>query len=387
MGKCISIFSTIVICLSLYANLQAQTRSAQMIMSQGIKDIGHYDLASSNLKSFVIKMDYGASNIAKQLSNFSVLGATIYSIDLVYTDFPKGQDLSKLNLSRIQEMERFYPLLVQNPLIKWNILRQTDCNSEHEARGLFHGIVIYYLQSMSTTNLSSASNKLENYLPEKINPLQAKKILDTMSKPTVIKVFDRHPQWKNAVLIIDLTSSMIPYNSQVALWQMLHGNCNMISEIVMFNDGNSAPRNVKKVGSTGGIYHGINMSYENLRKMSIMVCESGLGNDDFPENDLEAVLFAINKNPNAAQYILVADNDAPPRDMALLRFIHKPIRVVMCGAENGILPEYLEIARKTGGSVHTISKDIDDLIKKREGEVFTIGFQRFKISAGHVQVF
>ena len=134
-------------------------------------------------------------------------------------------------------------------------------------------------------------------------------------------------------------------------------------------------------------YHAFWVSAWVLCKIVQVICGSDLGNDDFPENDLEAYLFAINKNPNAAQYILVADNYSPPRDMALLSFIHKPARVVMCGAESGILPEYLEIARKTGGSVHTISKDIDELIKKREGEVFTIGFQRFKISAGHVQVF
>lgn len=387
MKTCVLSFFGVLFLSTFTPLLIAQNRSAHEILAQGAKDIGRYTAGNNELKTFIVKMGYGESSISQQLSRFNVLGATIHSIDLVYSDFPKGQDLSKLNLSRIQEMERFHPVFVQNPLIKWTIFRQTDCKTESYARNLFHGIVVYYQEAITSEFVRNANDDLEKYLPVKITPLTARKILDTISRPTVVNVFDRQTSWKNAMLIVDLTSSMIPYNSQVVLWQLLHGDRGMIKEVVMFNDGNSAPKSAKKVGRTGGIYYNKNLSFDSLRVMSMLVCRNGLGNRDFPENDLEAVLFAINKNPNAGEYILVADNDAAPRDMDLLVKINRPIRVVLCGAENGILPEYLEIARKTGGSVHTISDDIIDLMKKREGEVFSVGYRMFKIVAGRIQAY
>ena len=380
----LSIFSVLFLS-SFNVFVKAQNRSAQEILAQGSKDIGRYSSENTELKTFVVKMGYGESSISQQLARFNVLGATIHSIDLVYSDFPKGQDLSKLNLSRIQEMERFHPISVQNPLIKWTIWRQTECSSEQEAKGLFHGIIVYYQEPISTDFVNNATTDLNKYLPIKMTPIIAKKILDTISRPTVVNVFNRQTRWKNAVLIVDLTSSMIPYNSQVVLWQLLHSERGLIKEVVMFNDGNSAPQRAKHVGKTGGLYHGQHLSFDSLRNMSLTACRNGLGNRDFPENDLEAVLFAIKKNPNAGEYILVADNDAAPRDMALLSKINRPIRVVLCGAENGILPEYLEIARSTGGSVHTITDDIIDLMKRREGEVFSVGYRRFKIVSGRIQ--
>jgi hypothetical protein len=235
--------------------------------------------------------------------------------------------------------------------------------------------------------VKEVNTNLNNYLPKNITKELARKIMDTIKKPTVKEVFKRQKNWNNAVLIVDLTTSMIPYNSQVILWQLLNSERGFFKEVVMFNDGDSAPEKSKKVGKTGGIYHEKNISFEALRKTSFEVCQNGIGNSDFPENDLEAVLFAIEKNPNAGEYILIADNDAPPRDMSLLNKISRPIRIVLCDTESGILPEYLEIARRTAGSVHTITDDILDLMKRKEGEVFFVGNRRFKISSGRIRLF
>lgn len=367
-------------------NLNAQSRSAQSIINQRIVNVDQYEFYDGDLETFKVEMGFGSAAILEQLKDFQVLGQTINHIDLVYTDFPKGANLKTLNLNRIKEIEQFFPILVQNPLIKWNIIRQTNCQTEVAARTFFHGVIIYYEASSSKEFLKEVATKLDNYLPKDPSKIVAQKIIDTMSKPTINNVLNRQNQWTNTVLIVDLTSSMIPYNSQIALWQLLNADKGVIKEIVMFNDGDSAPIEAKIPGKTGGIYHLKSINYQAIRSESRKVCHNGLGNNDQPENDLEAVLFSIEKNPNASEYILIADNDAPPRDMELLDKIYRPIRIILCDTDKGILPEYLEIARKTGGSVHTMKEDIVDLIKKKEGETIIAGGKKYKIINSRILV-
>jgi hypothetical protein len=379
---CLIMWVTLFQLLCLNAN--AQSRSAEEISNQPIQNVEQYSPSKKTSKSFVVKMGFGNADILEQLEDFQVIGATIDHIDLVYTDYPKGANLKKLNFNRIKEMEKFHPVLVSNPLIKWNIIRQIGCRTEIEARSYFHGIIVYYEMYSDVDYVEKVNTKLEKYLPNNLNKELAQRILDTIKKPTVNEVFKRHKYWSNAVLIVDLTTSMIPYNSQVVLWQLLNTDRGFFKEVVMFNDGDSAPEHAKEIGKTGGIYYDKNVSFETLRKNSIKVCRNGLGNADFPENDLEAVLFAIKQNPNANEYILIADNDAPPRDMELLDKIYRPIRIILCDTDKGILPEYLEIARRTGGSVHTIKEDLVDLIKQKEGQIFTAGGRKYAVKDGRV---
>jgi hypothetical protein len=366
--------------------LKAQSRSAQSIINQRNVNISQYEINTDELETFKVEMGFGSADIMEQLKDFQVVGQTIHHIDLVYSDYPKGANLKTLNLNRIKEIEKFFPVLVENPLIKWRIIRQTACQSEVEARSFFHGVVVYYEATSSPEFLKEVSVNLDKYLPIEPSKIVAQKIFDTMRKPTVNTVLSRQKNWSNAVFIVDLTSSMIPYNSQIALWQLLNTENGLIKEIVMFNDGDSAPIEAKTPGKTGGIYHLKSINYKAIRNESRKVCTNGLGNNDQPENDLEAVLFAIEKNPNASEYILVADNDAPPRDMELLDKIYRPIRIILCDTDKGILPEYLEIARKTGGSVHTLKEDIVDLIKKKEGETIVAGGRKYKVKNGRILV-
>jgi len=379
-----SFFATIVFCS---IPSFGQKRTAEQLIQQKNIPISQYEFSESELQSFSIEMSFGSTEIISKLTKLKDIGATIHRVDMVYTDFPKGCDLTNLNFNRIKEIEKIHPILVQNMLIPWKIIRQTGCKTEEEARTYFHGIIVYFQENASSGFVKEVNTNLNNYLPKNITKELARKIMDTIKKPTVKEVFKRQKNWNNAVLIVDLTTSMIPYNSQVILWQLLNSERGFFKEVVMFNDGDSAPEKSKKVGKTGGIYHEKNISFEALRKTSFEVCQNGIGNSDFPENDLEAVLFAIEKNPNAGEYILIADNDAPPRDMSLLNKISRPIRIVLCDTESGILPEYLEIARRTAGSVHTITDDILDLMKRKEGEVFFVGNRRFKISSGRIRLF
>jgi hypothetical protein len=57
---------------------------------------------------------------------------------------------------------------------------------------------------------------------------------------------------------------------------------------------------------------------------------------DGPENNIEAILHGIKQNHRIKSVILIADNNATPRDLELLNKVRGPTRVILCGSSNGI---------------------------------------------------
>ncbi len=97
-----------------------------------------------------------------------------------------------------------------------------------------------------------------------------------------------------------------------------------------------------------------------------------------------AIIHGIEKYPQCTDVILIADNKSKVRDIELYDKVTKPVKVVLCGAEIGANVQYLNLARTTGGSVHTIEEDIENLIELNEGEEFSVGNSLFKIVDGKI---
>lgn len=178
----------------------------------------------------------------------------------------------------------------------------------------------------------------------------------------VTEVFERNRQWKNCLVVTDVTGSMYPYMAQFLLWHQQNldkrsGN----HDFVFFNDGDNLPDDLKKVGRVGGVYYKQTANYDSLQaKMTIAMTSGGGG--DGPENNLEAIIYGLKQNPHCKEVILVADNWATPRDMELLKLIKVPVHVILCGATSMNM-EYINIAKQTKGSIHTIEHDLYNLDK------------------------
>lgn len=56
--------------------------------------------------------------------------------------------------------------------------------------------------------------------------------------------------------------------------------------------------------------------------------------------------------------------------------------IILCGTERGVNENYLEIACKTGGSLHTIEQDIEHLAELADGATITIGRYQYRVSRG-----
>ncbi len=108
---------------------------------------------------------------------------------------------------------------------------------------------------------------------------------------------------------------------------------------------------------------------------------------DIEENDVEALNYGISTCPDCQDIVLIADNWANMRDFSLVRKIKKPVKIILCGTYNGVNIEYLDLARATGGSVHTIEEDIENLKSLNEGAEITVAGIKYKIEKGRfVQV-
>ncbi|MFI5222414.1 MAG: toxin-antitoxin system YwqK family antitoxin, partial [Bacteroidia bacterium] len=174
---------------------------------------------------------------------------------------------------------------------------------------------------------------------------------------TIFKVFKRNPQWKRVLMVVDMTGSMFPYIGQLLVWYKQNYETEKIKHYVLFNDGDNMPDDKKIIGQTGGVHAFDAKDFKKFKKDVDDVRKLGEGGDD-PENDLEAVLTAITLYRDYTDLVLVAD-DSDIRDMKLLKRIRKPVHVILCGTKRGINHQYLEVAYRTKGSIHTTFNDVN----------------------------
>ncbi len=188
-------------------------------------------------------------------------------------------------------------------------------------------------------------------------------------------------EWKNKVIVTDVTCSMNPYMDQVLLWHALQLTQNESNRYLFFNDGDGKTQEQKLIGQTGGIHTTDARQMPDLLKSMSETKAFGCSGDS-PENDLEALLEGVRQMSGFDELVLVADNLSDVRDIELLTELNVPIRIILAGSEWGVNEQYLEIAFKTGGSVHTIERDIDHLAQLADGETITIGEHRYQVIRG-----
>jgi hypothetical protein len=205
----------------------------------------------------------------------------------------------------------------------------------------------------------------------------------------VYNVFKRNSQWKKTLIVADLTGSMYPFAQQISTWLKLHFTRDTLRQsFVFFNDGDRKKDAMKKIGVTGGVYFCTATNVDQLLASMNLTIRNGQGGDA-PENVIEAILYGLRKTRNVENIILIADNWAKVRDINLLPKVKVPVRVLLCGVTEGmeIHPDYLNIAYKTKGSIHTIEQDITDLMQQGPGKKFTINGVDYIIKSGTIRAY
>jgi len=311
----------------------------------------------------------------------------VTQIDVIYTKYPKNKDFWRTNYydllaRRIQELFKLDSTL-NSADFEWNIILQTDCNSEFEAKNMFHGISITYfeLEDMLEEDAEDVDETPEqdsSYFEK--NTLKIQNFIRSqggIGDSLVYKVFDRHPEWDNALVVMDWTGSMYQYGAQAVLWHTMNFDNSGIKNFVFFNDGDDTPDDKKKIGETGGVYFAQSKNINRLTNTFYLVSKRGKGGDD-PENDVEAIIRGINRFENFDELVLIADNNSCMRDFQLIANLDVKVNIIVCGAKYGINPQYINLAYLTGGSIHTIEEDITHLtrlVRNKELNISNINYQ------------
>ncbi len=205
--------------------------------------------------------------------------------------------------------------------------------------------------------------------------------LVNFSDTVIAKVLERN-LWYDKLIICDVTGSMSPYIAQLAIWYRLNHLKEKNLQFVLFNDGDDKADELKVIGKTGGIYYASSKGIDSLDNFMSRVQSLGSGGD-CPENNLEALLKGVKMARPFKELVMIVDNDAPVKDISLLPSFNTPVHIIACGVSNGnIHPDYLKIARKTKGSIHTMEDDIVTLARLAEGQQIVIGGTRYKIIGG-----
>ena len=330
------------------------------------------DKSTSEIKTIYLKTNYGDYEIVNKEEAEKLVNATIISADLVYTKFPADEDFTELNHRRIEFLHLICPTIFNNTMTHWRLIAQTACKNEYAASILPHGFIITYKPAPSKESAKREWSYLKDVLANRVS----------LSDSSVFKIFKRN-KWKNMTVVTDFTGSMSPYLTQVFLWYNLTFSTKDFTEFVFFNDGDYTDDRLKKTGATGGVYYCNSSNKDSVLNTAARCSRNGSGGD-IQENNIEAALTAIKKNPSTKEIIMLVDNWAPMRDYALMNQIKIPVHVIVCGKEKDgpLNTEYLDLALHTRGSVHTVEEDIKNLSALAEGKILTIEGINYKVIGG-----
>jgi hypothetical protein len=192
-------------------------------------------------------------------------------------------------------------------------------------------------------------------------------------------------KWKNIVLVCDITSSMFPYTTQVFDWMTENNENTTIKGIVFFTDCDSLGRQSR--GRLPGKMYSVRSRDELvLWDTMFAAIRNTENNKDKPENNIEALLFAQKQYPDADEFVLIADNSSQVKDMRSLSKIKKKVHIILCGEtyekNYAFQSDYIEIAKKTKGSIHTLEDDIEDVSKVKEMSIVRVGNIYFRFHKG-----
>lgn len=355
MKKTFVIFSAIY--LLLITSLRADDRIVYDNIKWNTYEVPFYTFAEYT-PQIALRMEYARFEM-ENASEWEIASKqnTAYEIDLVFTKYPKNIEEWRTNYYQLLN-DRLITLFqldssLQSPTIRWNMVLQTQCVTEEEAKKYFHGFVIKYRPKKAPV-----FDDIES--PEQLKELIAGRAISKDS--TVFRVMERNLHWKNMLVVMDWTGSMYKFGAQLVLWYKLNieQGDSKVRHFVFFNDGNNKKTWQKKAGRAGGVYRAKSGDMEEIVSTMEYVMKKGNGGDS-PENDLEALLTGIQYLDNFDEVILIADNKSDVRDIELLDKINRPVRIIICDLKRGsaIHPDYIKIARHTGGSIHTITRDID----------------------------
>ncbi|MBT28580.1 MAG: hypothetical protein CMO01_02885 [Thalassobius sp.] len=342
-----------------FTQLQAQHEAREIYNQAQQISTNRYIIEDDQI---AIDMSFGEASVINDEILRNIQQGNIRRVDLVYSDYPKNLSFESLNISRLNNLKKRIPGLFDIDSIKWTMVRQTDCITKTQAEELFHGFVFSTKKSLDNSiqvdyqrNITKIKETYFSLEPED------RKFLAMGNDTLAFDVLERNLyNWKEVTIVSDWTASMYPFTTQILRWHISRFGDSNIRNFVFFNDGDDKKTKDKELGNTGGIYAIKADSLQEVINLMKVVMEKGDGGD-LPENDIESLLYAMEKFPDSKEFVLIADNRSAVRDIELITKIDRPVRVILGRIFMDDLAyikgAYIKLALLTGGSLHTRFRD------------------------------
>lgn len=326
-------------------------------------EIPRYAIDSSK---YLLSFGYENADVQTEKLGETLKNHRVTQIDFVFTRYPYNLDEWRINYHQLlaQRVKRLIDEMpaLNDESIQWRLIRQIDCENKEEAELLFHGFALSILPKEEIIEHDEDKDK-ELFKQELIDEYTV--AIDTFEErktnESVIDDFvDKHPdQFNGGLVVMDWTASMYPYACKAILLNLKNSEKYQANHFVFFNDGDQKKRYEKEIGNTGGIYFAPADEMERVWQTMNRAKDAGNGGD-IPENDVEALLKAIETYPADSSVILIADNKSAIRDTVLIPQLNKPIHVVLCGMRYNFYgkvihvlnPQYLQIIEQAQGSLY-----------------------------------
>lgn len=356
--------------LILSLQIQAQTLMSLRIKFDDSVTVKKYEPDSDpSFKHKAVEINPGDYRILNTAIPRILNEETITQIDLVYSDYPEGDDFRELNRKRIIELYMHCPNAFNKGVITWRVFKQTGVHSAADLNKYFHGFVIYYRPLIP---YATEKKHFEDVMNGREQPRDS----------TILKVLARNSHWKEMLCVADVTGSMSPYTVQLLVWTKFNERLKTFKQFVFFNDDDENSNDQSTRRDTSGIWSIESFKADKVFSKMLQSMEQG----KHMENDLEAIFYAVKTySNNVKNIVLIADNWEDPCDMQLLPKLKElkiPIRVILCGVNSVVNTKYLDIAYATNGSLHTMEEDLTEMGKLNEGKVFKIAGLKFKLING-----
>lgn len=296
-------------------------------------------------------------------------GVKALEVSLVFSKYPADLNFWQTNYyellaNRLKTLFDIDPELNDMTII-YNLVLETECRTEEEAKKLFHGFLIKHRKLTAKESKEKelkikaeiAAGAPVDYSGVKSRVNRYMKNAGGMLDSSVYKAFNRNKHWDNALVVIDWTSSMYQYSAQCLAWHLDYVDTSGLRYFAFFNDGDAKWEYEKKLGETGGIYFGSSDNMSKVVRVFNTAMRKGLGGE-MPENDVEAITKSMEHYTDFKDLILVADNSMI-RDFDLWDQIKHPVRVILADGDWTVNPQYINLAYLTGGSFHTGVGDWD----------------------------
>lgn len=360
------LFNVLLLFAFLHSGLSAQMQmNLRLVYDDSVK-VAKYEPLFDDFKYKTIRLDAGDYRIDNPTVPTLLNQETITGVDLVYTDYPPGEDLRELNRKRLLELYMYCPNAFNHSVVRWRVVKQTGVKSKTDLSRYFHGFVIYYRPLIPFLTEKSYFQKV---MTEKV----------VFQDSTLLKVFARNKHWKQMICVTDVTGSMSPYTTQLLAWLKYNEQLQTFKQFVFFNDDDEASNDQTKALDSLGIWSLESTNADKILNKMLFAMSHG----SHYENNLEAIFYAVKKYPgNIKNIVMIADNWEDPCDMFLLpklKALNIPIRIIICGVNSVLNKNYLDIAYATNGSVHTMEEDLIEMGNMSSGRTFTLSGLKFKL--------